>query len=679
MQNWILAALVAATVATTVYSAQPEKEPKEEKEPKVHHEVEKEAREKGMVKVIIQLNEESGIPYQQQQAAVLAELKGYKHRVVTPMEFFAMALEVEAYALPVLERSEHVLHVSPSGTMTIMLNQSVPQALGTGLTYGTSTKTVAVIDTGTDKAHPFLLNTVIAEACFSSGSDCPNGTIQQTGAGAGVPCAFPVPSTDCRHGTEVAGVISGKSTKSTDPVKMGVAPDSKIVSINVASWNGLQTGSGAGIDEPDIVKALNHVLTLSAVMPDIVAVNMSLGNRLVRYDDQIACDKRNPAMKTAIDKLRDKKIAVIIASGNESDGAKIAFPGCISSAVSVGASTDSNTIASFSNSAPFLSLLAPGAAIITSIPGGGFTPTGINGTSFAAPHVTGAWAVVKQQHPTATVAQVLNALQTNGFRITDTRSSRKNCRIQIGGARTNLKPTVYRFPITEGAAYDLNNCGQVVGVEYVNWTGFRTSTNGSKTALLFPGADFTEPWGINNKDEISGFMADPVTWYDTGFVWANGAFRKDKPSGTTSNDTFKNNDTLTTGYGYFDAVKTYLGYTLKGGSTLVKLAANVFPEDIDNRGRFAGWKGLYTDHAGVIRRYNYPNADGGTYIHGRNESGKLVGEAWIGSVVQGFLWDSVTGKLTNFAPGREPFGVNDSRQIVGYDNNVNQPYIDLSW
>lgn len=658
-----------------MYSAQPEKEKKEEKEPKVHPEVEKEAREKGMVRVIIMLNEASGIPYQQQQAEVLADLKGYKHKVRTPMDFFAMALEVEAYALPVLERSEHVLHVSPSGTMTIMLNQSVPQVLGAGVTYGTSTKTVAVIDTGIDKSHAFLLNTVIAEACFSSGSDCPNGTIQQTGTGAGRPCVFPVASSDCRHGTEVAGVISGKSTKTTDPVKMGVAPDSKIVSINVASWNGLQVGSGAGIDEPDIVKALQHVLTLSAVMP-IEAVNMSIGNPLVRFNDQIACDKRNPAMKTVIDKLRDKKIAVIIASGNESDGTKIAFPGCISSAVSVGASTDSNTIASFSNSAPFLSLVAPGAGIITSIPGGGFTSTGINGTSFAAPHVTGAWAVIKQQHPTATVGQVLNALQTGGLKITDTRSGRKACRIQIGAARTNLKPAFFRFPIAEGAAYDLNNCGQVVGTEYNDWTAFITDTKGILVKLNYPGSCLTEAWGINNKGEVSGFMCEPVTWWDKGFFWANGAYRKDVPSGTTSNDTFKNNDSVTTGWGYFDAVKDYLGYTLKNGSTLVKLPTNVFPEDIDNKGRFAGWDGLYSDAAGAIKYYKYPGATD-TYLHGRNESGKVVGVAWVGSGEIGFLYDTVTAKLTNMAPGRRAMGINDSRQIVGYDDTG--AFIDLSW
>ncbi|MBE2224360.1 MAG: carboxypeptidase regulatory-like domain-containing protein, partial [Anaerolineae bacterium] len=43
-----------------------------------------------------------------------------------------------------------------------------------------------------------------------------------------------------------------------------------------------------------------------------------------------------------------------------------------------------------------------------------------NGTSMAAPHVTGAWALVKQNNPTASVSDVLNILQNTGVIVTDT-------------------------------------------------------------------------------------------------------------------------------------------------------------------------------------------------------------------------------------------------------------------
>ena len=52
---------------------------------------------------------------------------------------------------------------------------------------------VAILDTGVDKDHPFLIGKVIEEACYDSSgvSTCPNGLTSDTGAGAGVPCTSP--------------------------------------------------------------------------------------------------------------------------------------------------------------------------------------------------------------------------------------------------------------------------------------------------------------------------------------------------------------------------------------------------------------------------------------------------------------------------------------------------------
>jgi ABC-type cobalamin/Fe3+-siderophores transport system ATPase subunit len=77
-------------------------------------------------------------------------------------------------------------------------------------------------------------------------------------------------------------------------------------------------------------------------------------------------------------------------------------------------------VSSFSNSDTFLSLLAPGQWISSSIPGSGFQ--NFQGTSMAAPHVTGAWAVLKQRSPGASVSTVLGALQSTGLPVTDARN-----------------------------------------------------------------------------------------------------------------------------------------------------------------------------------------------------------------------------------------------------------------
>jgi hypothetical protein len=115
----------------------------------------------------------------------------------------------------------------------------------------------------------------------------------------------------------------------------------------------------------------------------------------------------------------------VIASGNSSYVDALSSPGCISSAVSVGSTRDGgfsatpvDTISSFSNGASFLSLLAPGQWIESSVPGSFDL---LQGTSMATPHVAGAWAVLKQANPSATVSEVLSALQTTGLMVTDTR------------------------------------------------------------------------------------------------------------------------------------------------------------------------------------------------------------------------------------------------------------------
>src|SRR5207249_2608471 len=85
---------------------------------------------------------------------------------------------------------------------------------------------------------------------------------------------------------------------------------------------------------------------------------------------------------------------------------------------SVGATTKDDQVADFSNVAPFLSLFAPGVSIISSFAGGGFAIA--SGTSMAAPHVAGTWAVLKQAKPTANVDEILQALTGTGVMIEDT-------------------------------------------------------------------------------------------------------------------------------------------------------------------------------------------------------------------------------------------------------------------
>jgi subtilisin family serine protease len=177
---------------------------------------------------------------------------------------------------------------------------------------------------------------------------------------------------------------------------------------------------------------------------NIAAVNMSLGGG--RYFSQATCDATNAAIKSIIDTLRSVNIPTIIASGNNGFVDSMDAPACISSAISVGATfslpnynnncagnnvsiSSIDSILCESNSAPFINLLAPGAVITSSVPGGDYLSW--YGTSMAAPQVAGAWAIMKQKKFNLTVSDGLGALTLTGVPITDPRNNLIKPRIQV--------------------------------------------------------------------------------------------------------------------------------------------------------------------------------------------------------------------------------------------------------
>jgi Subtilase family len=146
-------------------------------------------------------------------------------------------------------------------------------------------------------------------------------------------------------------------------------------------------------------------------------------------------------MKSSIDALQNLGVATVVASGNNSCNGTgcinaLSVPACISTAISVGATTKSNTVPGYSNTASFLNLFAPGgdlsggtSDIYSSVPGGSFDYEG--GTSMAAPHVAGAFAVLKQQSPSASVSDLLSVLKATGVPITDSRNNVIKPRIRL--------------------------------------------------------------------------------------------------------------------------------------------------------------------------------------------------------------------------------------------------------
>ena len=242
---------------------------------------------------------------------------------------------------------------------------------------------VAVIDTGIDTEHPFLAPNYVAGYDFIDNDSNPYALTT--------------------HGTFVSGIIGATNQD------IGVAPDVGLISLRAMKDNG--RGSFTEIE-----KALTWVLE-NQEKYNITAVNLSVGSGFFTSESEL----RGDIVADDIRRLEAAGVTVVSAAGNsyftnsgQSNQANLASP-AISSTIAVGAvwqddatpeyqwpqgnidySTGADRIASFSQrlDAPNM-IFAPGAMISSTVPGAKFVGEG-GGTSYAAPHIAGAVALLQE-------------------------------------------------------------------------------------------------------------------------------------------------------------------------------------------------------------------------------------------------------------------------------------------
>ena len=423
------------------------------------------------------------------QQSLLVRMSSYSLSSVRRFKYIPyLAMEVDAGALEALASDPDVVSIEEDRQLEPKLEESVPlvgapQAWSQG--FSGSGQTIAILDTGVDKDHPFLSGKVVSEACYSGGgggeSLCPGGVSQSTSVGSGLPCSAPDLS-GCVHGTHVAGIAAGRG-----PDFSGVARDASLISIQVFSKFEPEDCSDDEDEEKEddepciLVSDSNAILGLERILElsddfDIAAVNMSFGS--VETYPPGECDHSGPFYKAIVDRLSAVGIGVTSVSGNEESSTGINAPACVSGVVSVGSTDDGSTgfdgtettrdqVSDFSNSSPELDLLAPGRWITSSLPGYEFGSG--SGTSLAAPHVAGAWAVLKSKAPSASVEQVLSALKNTGVSITASRNNITRPRIQVDAALSALESQP-RYTYTSGTSLTLTarpNSGYL----FKNWRG----------------------------------------------------------------------------------------------------------------------------------------------------------------------------------------------------------------
>ncbi|MSO95098.1 MAG: hypothetical protein EXQ81_04805 [Thermoleophilia bacterium] len=194
------------------------------------------------------------------------------------------------------------------------------------------------------------------------------------------------------HGTAIVSLIAA-------PVNglglVGIYPEAL-----VRSWDAAR-GAGTALDTVEIVQG---ILAAANLGPGVV--NLSLGS-----------GAKELAVEQAIYEAVRKGTLIVAASGNDGDtGNPLGYPASIPHVLTVGASDPANRIAAFSSRSRFLDLAAPGVAMPIATALGKGWRTG-EGTSFAAPLVSGASAWVWTVRPEIDASQVFEIMRRSAVDI----------------------------------------------------------------------------------------------------------------------------------------------------------------------------------------------------------------------------------------------------------------------
>ena len=214
---------------------------------------------------------------------------------------------------------------------------------------------------------------------------------------------------DCQgHGTHVAGTVGGRT--------YGVAKKAKLVGVRVLDCNGSGPWDG-------IIRGIDWV-TANGKKPAVV--NMSLGG-----------NGTNASLENAVKRSISAGFTYVLAGGNSGQDACNFTPARTPEAITVGASdrADKRSIwsAGSSNWGGCLDIWAPGSDIVSASHSTDTGTRSMGGTSMASPHVAGAAALYLGANPSATPAQVRNALVNAATpnKLTDVKTGSPNLLLKV--------------------------------------------------------------------------------------------------------------------------------------------------------------------------------------------------------------------------------------------------------
>jgi serine protease AprX len=240
---------------------------------------------------------------------------------------------------------------------------------------------VAIVDTGIDKAHADFSGRIVAGASFVD-SDYQD---------------------DNGHGTHVASITAGSGAAQGGQY-VGVAPEARLYVARVldGSGSGSMSGVMAGVEW--------------AVDQGVQVINLSLGGS--------GSSNGQDALSLTCNAAVGRGIVVCVAAGNAGPGSStIGSPGAAADVITVGASTRSDGVASFSSRGPTADgrtkpdICFPGTDIVAARAAGTSMGSPVNnlytsasGTSMATPHASGLAALLLQAKPGTAPAQIKQVL-----------------------------------------------------------------------------------------------------------------------------------------------------------------------------------------------------------------------------------------------------------------------------
>lgn len=247
-------------------------------------------------------------------------------------------------------------------------------------TTGSRRMVIAVVDSGVDYNHPDL-GLFVFGGRIKSGASFTTLGYQEVGD----------PIDEDGHGTQVAGIIGARTDNNL--CGAGVTWSNPVLAVKVVTWSFMSINEG--------IRA--------SVDADAKVINVSLGGGCGLNSELVNAAGLNP-FKSAVQYATQRDRLIVAAAGNDYGCSyRPLSPAALDDVVAVGAINDDGTLAGSSNTGSWVDIYAPGRGIPVLSLGNSCNLVG-EGTSYAAPIVSGAAALVWSLNPTWSAATVRQAL-----------------------------------------------------------------------------------------------------------------------------------------------------------------------------------------------------------------------------------------------------------------------------